>query len=143
MSGSTVSVSEFRDRLAALCGPADGGFPRKLRDRHILFRSVVAMLDADQRYSEGELNAALGRWSAAVGEGIGIDHVALRRYLVDWGYLRRDPDGTTYSVRPDGTGEVAFEAGVEGVDPVDVVHGAREEARSRKRRWQEQGSGSF
>jgi hypothetical protein len=136
MSAAPVSVSEFQERLAALCGAADGGFPRKLRDRHILFRSVVALLDAGRRYSEPELNAAIGRWSAAVGEGIGIDYVTLRRYLVDWGYLCRDPDGTTYSVRRDGAGDVTFGSDVDGMDPIAIVQEARLEARIRKRLWQ-------
>lgn len=140
MSASPVTVSEFRRRLAALCGAPDRGFPRRHRDRHILFRSVVALLDAGRRYSEPELNAALGQWSVSVGDGIGIDHVTLRRYLVDWGYLSRDPDGAAYSVRYDGAGDVLFERDVEDVDPVDVVQDALEEARSRKRRWQPGGS---
>lgn len=137
VNASLVTASEFRERLAVLCGAPDRRFPRKHRDRHILFRSVVGMLDADRRYSEPELNAGLAQWSAAVGDGIGIDHVTLRRYLVDWGYLLRDRDGATYSVRRDGAGDVAFERDVEGVDPIDVVHDAREEADRRKYKWQQ------
>lgn len=104
-----VTAEEYVERLKAICLRAAGsGFPRRQRDRHILFRSIVADLDENATYSEPELNAALKRWIADVGESLGMDHVHLRRHLVDEGYLVRDAAGREYSVVEEGRGVVRF-----------------------------------
>ena len=109
MNEPPITAHEFAQRLGALClSGVKHNLPKKQRDRHILFRSVAQTLDATRRYSEPELNAALGRWLLQL--GIGIDHVTLRRHLVDEGYLIRDRQGSAYEVSPGGQGQVEFEA---------------------------------
>jgi hypothetical protein len=133
-----ISIAEFQDRLAVLCPGMSGGLPRRQRDRHIVFRSIVQMLSVSQPYSEQAVNEALKEWISKVGTGFGVDHVTLRRYLVDAGYLHRDAYGTSYQVQPNGRDEVAFESEVGQVDPVDVVRKARQQAAARKRARMEQ-----
>jgi hypothetical protein len=128
-----ISIAEFQDRLAVLCPGTSGGLPRRQRDRHIVFRSIVQVLSVSQPYSEQALNGALKEWISEVGTGFGVDHVTLRRYLVDAGYLHRDAYGTSYQVQPNGRGEVEFEPEVGQVDPVAVVRKARQQAAARKR----------
>ncbi len=83
MREKPVTVREFEERLAALCGGTGRSMPRKQRDRHIIFRSIVQALAETGIYSEQSLNAALKQWILTVGSGIAIDHVTLRRYLVE------------------------------------------------------------
>ncbi len=128
-----ITAQEFEKRLVALCRGTDSGLTRKHRDRHIIFRSIVQTLDAKITYSEQTLNEGLKAWASEVGMGIAVDHVTLRRYLVDAGYLCRDRQGTTYRVQIGGTGEVRFERAVGSVDSAAVVHAAREQAAIRKR----------
>jgi hypothetical protein len=133
MTEAPITAREFQERLALLCATANAGLPRRRRDRHILLRSIVGTLDAKASYSEKSLNVALKEWISQVGAGIAIDHVTLRRYLVDAGYLSRDSGGSTYQVHPAGRGEVAFEPEVGNVDPIAVVRAAREQAAIGKR----------
>jgi hypothetical protein len=55
--------------------------------------------------------------------------------LVDAGYLRRDPGGSTYRVCAAGREEVLFDVGVEEIDAVEVIHSAHVQAAERKREW--------
>ena len=111
-----ISPEEFVERLCRL--GADRGprrFPRKQRDREILMKSIVMLLESDRTYTEGQINSALQDWSRAVAPAINTDHVTLRRLLVDHGHLERTADGGTYRIgfppRP-----VVFDLEVDEID---------------------------
>ena len=90
-----ITASQFTDRFVSLVG--DGrDFPKKELDRHVLLISSILRLDPKRQYSEAELNDELRKWTAPFGRNFGLDHVTLRRFLVDEGYLTRDAAGTTY-----------------------------------------------
>ena len=121
-----------------LCVRGKGSvFPRRQRDRQILLRSIVQTLDAEKDYSEQMLNSALQLWLSDIGSGIDIDHVTLRRYLVDEGYLVRDAKGSTYEVYPSGKGQAKFEPTVAEIDSSGVVQAARQRSAKRKREQSE------
>jgi hypothetical protein len=111
-----ISPEQFVERLCRL--GADRGprrFPRKLRDRAILIKSIVMLLDSARTYTEPEINALLQDWNHDVAPAIESDHVTLRRLLVDYGHLERTADGRAYRLgfppRP-----VAFDLEVDDVD---------------------------
>ena len=111
-----ISVEEFVERLCRV--GADRGprrFPRKKRDREILIKSIVMLLDTSRRYAERDINDVLRDWSHDVAPAIDSDHVTLRRLLVDYGHLERTSDGRSYRVafpsRP-----VAFDLEVDDID---------------------------
>lgn len=94
-----ISLDEFVERLCRV--GADRGpraFPRSGKDREILFQSIVLTLDSARLYSEREINDALNLWRRDVAPAIDIDHVTLRRTLVDYGRLERTADGRAYRV---------------------------------------------
>ncbi|MBM4385616.1 MAG: DUF2087 domain-containing protein [Deltaproteobacteria bacterium] len=94
-----ISLEEFVERvlkLGADRGPR--GFPRGRRDREILMKSITLELDEKATYSEREVNEQLKRWLREIAPAIEIDHVALRRTLVDYGYLERTRNGSAYRV---------------------------------------------
>lgn len=62
--------------------------PKKEKHKLVVLRRVVEQLSAQARYAERELNALL--------EPIHADYAALRRYLVDYRFLARLPDGSAY-----------------------------------------------
>ena len=111
-----IMLDEFVERLCRLGadrGPR--GFPRRQRDREILMKSIVMGLDGERSYSEPQINARLQAWSRDVAPAIQIDHVTLRRLLVDRGHLERTTDGARYRVGfPPGM--VAFELAVFDLD---------------------------
>ncbi len=129
-----ISPEEFVERLCRL--GADRGprrFPRKPRDRDILMKSIVMLLESDRSYTEGEINTALQEWSRDVGPAIDADHVTVRRLLVDYGHLERSADGRQYRVgfppRP-----VAFDLEVEFVDVRATIAAYRDQVARRSRR---------
>ncbi len=134
---SKISVDEFTQRLEALYLSQGGpGLPRRRLDRDILFASIIVPLAVDRTYTEPEVNQALRAWSSGIGRTIDIDYVSLRRYLVDEGYLVRDPAGTMYRV---GTEVIAerFEPAIGALDPAALIEAAQERRLQRKRRRQE------
>ncbi len=136
-----IKTAEFKNRLAVLCLSGGGrGFPRKHRDQHILFKSMVLIFETKQNYAETEVNEYLTKWLNHVGRNLDIDHVSLRRGLVDGGYLIRDSAGTRYRVDTAQTNEL-FEAEIEGLDPVVVVAAPYQEAEERKQAYLEKGDG--
>ena len=69
--------------------PAD--FPRKLKQRLVTLHYLLIELEPDVTYSEEEINLAIQHRNP-----FGIDHVQLRRILVEHSMLERTPDGGEY-----------------------------------------------
>jgi len=131
---SIVTVEEFEERLAAIClSGAGAAFPRRARDRHILYRSIIQRLDSTRKYSEEDVNAALQQWRMDIGTCLDIDHVTLRRYLIDERYLSRDANGTAYEINPAGNITFEFEPSVAALDPFTVIQAAKDRVAERKR----------
>jgi hypothetical protein len=94
-----ISLEDFIERLCRL--GADRGprrFPRKQRDRDILMKSIVMLMDSARHYTEPEINELLMEWKRSVAPCIETDYVTVRRLLVDYGKLERTPDGSHYRV---------------------------------------------
>ena len=94
---SHVDASQFKDRFASLVLGGQG-FPKKGVDRLILFISAALGLEPQRQYSDSEINDELRAWTARFGGRVSLDHVTLRRFLVDEGYLNRDTAGTSYEL---------------------------------------------
>ena len=81
-------------------------FPKKLKDKRTVLEQIAKQFDPDRIYSEKEINEHL--------KGTYEDYVMVRRYLIDLGFLERNPEGSEYWVKiaekkekPEkGTGEV-------------------------------------
>jgi hypothetical protein len=92
-----ITDSQFRERFAALYfGGQD--LPRKPLDRQIVLISAIVGLERQRKYSEGELNDELQKWTILFGRRYNLDYVTLRRYLIDERYLVRDPSGRAYEL---------------------------------------------
>ena len=129
-----ISAEEFVERLCRL--GADRGprhFPRSRNDREILFKSIRLLLDSSRSYTERDINAALRDWIRDVAPAIEIDHVTLRRLLVDFGHLERTADGRAYRIgfpaRPS-----AFALDVDDIDVRATIAAYREYLAKRPRR---------
>jgi len=103
MSAAVSAVPERIDkatverRMRALCqGGVGPGLPRRTKDRWILLFGAVQCV-GDAPLAEAELNARLRAWLEALGPRVALDHVSLRRALVDDGFVARTPDGGAYT----------------------------------------------
>ncbi len=97
---SHITTDQFTRRFAQIV-ISGNTLPKKQLDRHIMLLSTTLSFETDRIYAEPELNRLLRVWTDSFGENIGLDHVTLRRLLVDERYLRRDPAGTGYQLAMD------------------------------------------
>ncbi len=66
-------------------------WPKKQKEKLVLLRRVAERFDRDRPYTEPEVNALLGPAFE--------DHVTIRRYLIEYRFLEREPDGSEYRRR--------------------------------------------
>ena len=69
-------------------------------DFHLLMLSLRREFAKSREYTEGEVNALIVKWLSLAGGMLDVDHVEVRRWLVDMGMLARDAYGRAYSVAP-------------------------------------------
>lgn len=130
---TTIDAAEFTRQLEALCTRGMGReWPRKQPDQQVLLKSIALMLEEGREYDESQLKEPLQAWCDGPGKAIITDHVAVRRYLVDAGYLQRDAAGSTYRLDAQKAAE-GFAPDVEALDPATIVARALREREERKR----------
>lgn len=66
-------------------------FPKKQKRKAAILRHLIQRFETGRQYSEQEINAVL--------ELAYPDYVTLRRYLIDYGLLDREDDGSSYWVK--------------------------------------------
>ena len=65
-------------------------FPAKEKRKVIIIKQLAKRFEPDRKYTEKEVNTIL--------EAAFHDYVTLRRYLIEYGFLDRLPDGSSYWV---------------------------------------------
>ncbi len=66
-------------------------FPKKEKQKIIVLRQLIRRFELNRKYTEKEVNEILQRAFH--------DYVTLRRYLIEYGFLDRYPDGSCYWVK--------------------------------------------
>ena len=69
-------------------------------DFDILLLAISREFRQARNYSEREVNDTLHQWLQSAGAMLDVDHVELRRWLVDFAILSRDAYGHAYALRP-------------------------------------------
>jgi hypothetical protein len=133
---SHITASQFTDRFAALV-LAGRELPKKELDRHIVLISSILNLEPGRPYSEKELNEQLQVWIIRFGRSFGLDHVTLRRYLVDEKYLARDAAGGTYALATDGL-SYTFDPSIRELDLEKLVSEAKQARELKKQQYLKQ-----
>lgn len=90
---------DFEVGAARLFGGRGGTgriLPSRRRDRVIFLHAAARALDEARRYTQKELDAALKEWLGTVARDFDVDHVYVRRLLVEEGLLARTADGSSY-----------------------------------------------
>ena len=64
--------------------------PRKEKEKLVILRRIAGRFEQGRLYTQKEVDAILIRADA--------DYAALRRYLIDYRFLEREPDGSAYWV---------------------------------------------
>lgn len=112
------------------------------QDLDILLVAMRKCIKAGVFQSETEINQSLKDWLLTAGAMMDIDHVELRRWLVDLHILRRDAYGKVYELAPLPGRLVAIDTAMAGADVLHEYRAANEhESRRRalrKAAWQQQ-----
>lgn len=66
-------------------------FPKKEKRKIVILRHLIQLFDVQKYYTEKEVNAIL--------QARLDDYVTLRRYLIEYGFMEREPDGSRYWVK--------------------------------------------
>ena len=103
--------------------------PKRPADQALLLAMAAAHLPAGRELAEPEVNAALKAWLEGISAPFGIDHVTLRRMLVDARYLVRSRSGSTYRVEAARAAEIGE---ARELDPARVLDEIRDERGQRK-----------
>ncbi|MCF7809759.1 DUF2087 domain-containing protein [bacterium] len=136
MSNYQIGAEKFKSRLSDLCLKGGGtGLPRKEANKHILLKSISLTLEKDTDYSEGEFNEKLQIWLNLVGEKVDVDHVSLRRELVDARYIIRETDGSKYRLNLSGVPTGMFDPEIDGYDPEQIIAERKEWIEKKKQEY--------
>ena len=103
--------------------------PRKPADQRLLALLAASRFEPGKPHSEAEVNERLVSWLCTFSAPCGIDHVSLRRLLVDSRLLARTASGSTYERHVEERDEAQL---VADVDPEAVLTAARGERESRR-----------
>jgi hypothetical protein len=71
--------------------------PKNRKDAEIFLALAASSFDPRVTYSETEVNEHLVDWMAGFTRPVNLDHVTVRRYLVDFYFLLRDSSGSSYT----------------------------------------------
>lgn len=72
--------------------------PVRPHDLKVLLTLAAAQFEPGRMYSEPQVNDRLQEWLEPFCSPFGVDHVTVRRCLVDAGLLVRDKAGATYEL---------------------------------------------
>lgn len=117
----------------------------RIGDFNLMLAVAARVFVADRIYAEGEVNDVLRDWLAHEGSMLSVDHVELRRWLVDCRVLARDDYGRAYTLGAPSPDIAALIAALAGADL--RAQGAAARARDaqareeRKRHWVARGEG--
>jgi hypothetical protein len=104
--------------------------PRRPSDQDLLVALAASQFEALRTYRENEVNERLRDWLRTFCEPSGIDHVSVRRLLVDSRLMSRTSSGSMYRVNTERTGEIDA---LRTAEPAHVLAEIRSERESRKR----------
>jgi len=98
---SPLDESEVSALLGRLLGAGElRRLPSRRADLEVLLALAAALFEPGRLYREGEINERLRGWLQRFAAPHQVDHVTLRRALVDMRYLLRDAPGLAYRCNP-------------------------------------------
>ncbi|MBT4160412.1 MAG: DUF2087 domain-containing protein [Gammaproteobacteria bacterium] len=132
-----MTALDRKQSEAALRRIFNGGVMRRLpkskKDTEMLLALAASALDPQAIYSEAEVNSALADWMAGFTDPVTLDHVTIRRYLVDRALLLRDTPGSVYRTNQAVINRV-IEPEVREIQPELILQEVRKDRAGRKRK---------
>ena len=129
-----ISKEDYQSRFAVWCGRDKefSSLPSKRKDRWILFHAFMRTLSGDGPWTEKQINEAIRDWLAGPGRCLHVDHVWIRRELIDGGFLARDAAGTEYQRADRFRRQFDFAPAVEAIDLDALIEQERQRVLDRR-----------
>ena len=128
-----ISTAKFKKRFISLI-LGSRNLPKDRFSQHILFISSILRFNPDRTYSENEINHELKKWTGRFGVNFGLDHITLRRYIVDDKYLQRDPSGVHYQLNSSDL-PYTYDPDIKAIDLKVLIQDAIKERECRKQQY--------
>lgn len=109
--------------------------PKNRKDAEAFLALAASHVESRSVLTETELNEQLSDWLDGVANQNALDHVTLRRYLVDLGMLFRDAEGQNYQANQTVIGRY-INPEARAIQP-SVLSGEVELERAKRRRSQQ------
>jgi hypothetical protein len=129
-----ITEAQFCERFVSLYF-AGQDLPKKPLDRQIVLISAILGLEPARSYSEKELNGDLQKWVLLFGRRYNLDHVTLRRYLIDERYIVRDSAGSAYQLAARETPPYTFDATLQHLDLAALISEAKAARELKKQQY--------
>ncbi len=105
--------------------------PKSRKDTEVFLALAASILDPRTAYSESEVNELLVEWMTDFTSPSGMDHVTVRRYLVDYRFLLRDVSGSTYRTNQTIINKF-IEPAARSIQPGNILNDVQRERERRK-----------
>ena len=105
--------------------------PRNRKDLEVFLALAASFFDPQGKYAEPEVNEILMEWMADFTSPTNMDHVTLRRHLVDFYFLLRDQAGSSYATNQTIINTI-IEPAARSVQPRYVLEDMQREREQRK-----------
>lgn len=105
--------------------------PRKFSDTELLMALAASSFNVKRQYSEKEVNDHLVHWLKGF-TCPSLDHVTVRRYLIDLRFLLRNPSGSSYWTN-EAVIALVLEPEARTIHPRDVLSEIQRQREERKR----------
>ena len=106
--------------------------PRNRKDTEVFLALAASSLDPQDAYSESEINEHLIEWMADFTRPSALDHVTVRRCLIDHYFLLRDQSGSSYTTNQTIINKV-IDPAARSIQPRYIFEDVQREREQRKR----------
>lgn len=129
-----IAQDEFEKRVIDLLVRSSlYELPPKRKDLLIILETITSQFK-DGSFTEKETNEVIKDFISKIPR-LKVDHVKIRRALIDEGFLKRTPSGSVYTINKDYDAFKLFSEDINNLDCLNLIRNAQKEIEERKKKY--------
>lgn len=129
-----IAQDEFEKRVIDLLVRSSlYELPSKRKDLLIILKTIASQFK-DGSFTEKETNEVIKDFISKIPR-LKVDHVKIRRALIDEGFLKRTPSGSVYTINKDYDAFKLFSEDINNLDCLNLIRNAQKEIEERKKKY--------
>lgn len=133
-----IAQDEFEKRVIDLLVRSSlYELPSKRKDLLIILKTIASQFK-DGSFTEKEINEVIKDFISKIPR-LKVDHVKIRRALIDEGFLKRTPSGSVYTIDKDYDAFKLFSEDISNLDCLNLIRNAQKEIEERKKKYTQEG----